>query len=363
MSEQDIAALRADVSAIDDQILELVAKRTSLSMRLGRAKRGLDRPTRDFERERAVVARAREVGARVGLAPDLAEELVLTFIRASLQAQEEDRVALSTRGDGQRAPVVGGAGKMGRWFVRFLSIQGYTVEIADPGGPVTGFRQRARFEDGPLDHDLIVLATPLLPTAQLLDHLAVRPPPGVVFDVGSLKSPVAAGLRRLAAAGGRVCSVHPMFGPDTRLLSKANVIFCDVGCPEATHYARSLFQPTMARLVDLALDEHDRFMAKVLGLSHATNLAFADALARSGDTAAGLTLASSTTFDAQLTVARRVSNENPYLYFEIQALNPYGVETLDQLAAAVADLRASVVDNDVNGFVERMTRGRRALAG
>jgi chorismate mutase/prephenate dehydrogenase len=355
--------LRQRLNEIDAGLIDLIAERQEKSREIARVKRATGHATRDYAREREVILGAREAARQRGVSPQVAETLMRMLIRSSLATQEQASVAAHGAGSGQRALVIGGAGKMGRWFVRFLSIQGYTVEIADPGGPVTGFRQRARFEDGPLDHDLIVLATPLLPTAQLLDHLAVRPPPGVVFDVGSLKSPVAAGLRRLAAAGGRVCSVHPMFGPDTRLLSKANVIFCDVGCPEATHYARSLFQPTMARLVDLALDEHDRFMAKVLGLSHATNLAFADALARSGDTAAGLTLASSTTFDAQLTVARRVSNENPYLYFEIQALNPYGVETLDQLAAAVADLRASVVDNDVNGFVERMTRGRRALAG
>jgi chorismate mutase/prephenate dehydrogenase len=91
-----------------------------------------------------------------------------------------------------------------------------------------------------------------------------------------------------------------MFGPDTELLSGRHVIFVDVGDPTATAVARELFAPTMATLVEMDLESHDRLIAYVLGLSHALNIAFFTALADSGEAAPRLATLSSTTFDAQL---------------------------------------------------------------
>ena len=102
-----------------------------------------------------------------------------------------------------------------------------------------------------------------------------------------------------------------MFGPDTELLSGRHVIFVDLGAPEATAAARALFEPTMATLVEMDLESHDRLIAYVLGLSHALNIAFFTALAESGEAAPRLATLSSTTFDAQLGVARRSRRRTP----------------------------------------------------
>ena len=83
----------------------------------------------------------------------------------------------------------------------------------------------------------------------------------------------------------------------------------------------------------MSLDEHDRLIAYVLGLSHALNIAFFTALAESGEAAPRLSRMSSTTFDAQLDVASDVADESPELYYEIQALNDYGAESLQALSA------------------------------
>ncbi|MBK6349574.1 MAG: prephenate dehydrogenase/arogenate dehydrogenase family protein [Proteobacteria bacterium] len=76
-----------------------------------------------------------------------------------------------------------------------------------------------------------------------------------------------------------------MFGPDTELLSGQHVIFIDLGDAAALAEARALFGSTMADLVVMGLDEHDRLIAFVLGLSHALNIAFFTALAESGEAA------------------------------------------------------------------------------
>jgi len=104
-------------------------------------------------------------------------------------------------------------------------------------------------------------------------------------------------------------------------------------------------------------------MGFVLGMSHALNIAFFTALARSDLPAALLDRISSTTFDAQLDVASRVAGENPRLYFEIQALNTHGRAPLDALRQAIEDVVGRVVEGDEEGFVALMEQGRGYMEG
>jgi chorismate mutase/prephenate dehydrogenase len=353
--------LRAAISEVDAGLIELVARRQALSEQVAAVKRATGRPTRDFGRERDVILRARTLASQQGVPPDVAESLLRRLIESSLATQEQAGVAALAHGTGKRALVIGGRGKMGAWFTDFLASQGFRVAVADPAGALAGFDYVADWEHDALDQDVIVLATPLGATPRLLESLARRAPRGLIFDLGSLKTPLRAGLAALAAAGCRVTSLHPMFGPDTQLLSGRHVIFIDLGNADALAQAQGLFASTMAERVVMSLDEHDRLIAYVLGLSHALNIAFFTALADSGEAAPRLARLSSTTFDAQLDVANRVAAESPELYFEIQHLNEYGGESLRALRDAVDRLVTVVGAGDAAGFSAMMTRGRAYL--
>jgi chorismate mutase/prephenate dehydrogenase len=357
----ELSELRERLTRLDDELLALVAERQRLSEEVARAKRMTGYPTRDFERERDVLLQARAVAEKLELSPGLGESLLRLLIRSSLATQEQAQVAAGGQGVGRRALVIGGHGKMGGWFVDFLDSQGYEVEIADPAGTLGSHAHRSDWQADELAHDLIVVATPLGITASILDQLARHRPPGLVFDIGSLKTPLRAGLAALRDAGVRVSSLHPMFGPDTDLLSGRHVLHVDVGRPDAVADARALFASTMVEQVVTTLDDHDRLIAYVLGLSHAVNIAFFTALAESGEAAPRLARLSSTTFDAQLAVASLVASESPALYFEIQALNQYGSESLAALASAVERMRALVSSQDAAGFARLMRRGQAYL--
>jgi chorismate mutase/prephenate dehydrogenase len=354
--------LRRRLSELDRQLIALVAERKAVSEEVARVKRATGRPVRDYAREREVILGARSVAAERGVSPALAEELLRLLIRSSLTTQEQASVIARGAGSGRRALVIGGAGKMGGWFVSFLASQGFTVEVADPAGAPQGVARVADWRSTDLKHDYILLATPLGITDAILRDLALRRPPGVIFDVGSLKSPLRAGLMALKSHGCQVTSVHPMFGPDTELLSGRHVVFVDLGNAAALAAARELFAPTMAEQVVMSLDDHDRLIAYVLGLSHALNIAFFTALAESGEAAPKLAQMSSTTFDAQLDVASRVAQDSPELYYEIQSLNDYGAESLEALSQAVERLRTAVLSQDHESFVALMRRGRDYLA-
>jgi len=353
--------LRERLDAIDKALIDLMAQRQQTVAEVSAHKISTGTPTRDYAREREVLEKVRRHATELRFDADVAESIMRLLIRSSLTQQEQTRVAAQNTGAGRRALIIGGAGKMGAWIADFLASQGFAVELADPIASAAQYPQIDDWRKSSLDQDIIVVAAPIKATADILAELAERRPKALIFDVGSLKTPLKGSLQKLRSAGCRVASLHPMFGPDTQLLSGRHVIFIDLGDAEAMAQVRSLFASTMAELVEMSLDEHDRLIGYVLGLSHALNLSFFTALADSGELVPKLKRLSSTTFDAQLAIASRVAAENPHLYFEIQALNEFGGTPLDALVAAAERIRELVRTDDEQGFVTLMEAGREYL--
>ena len=177
-------SLRDRLRDLDHEILTLAARRQEIALTIGREKIRAGLPTRDYRQEKEVVQRARDSARDLGLSPGLAERITLALIEASLTVQERDKVSRQAGGNGRRVLVIGGAGRMGGWMVRFLASQGFEVEISDPSGPVEGFPHRSAWREGDLDHDIIVVAAPLRASNAVLLEMAQAPPPGVILDIG-----------------------------------------------------------------------------------------------------------------------------------------------------------------------------------
>ncbi len=353
--------LRNKLTDVDRRIVELIAERQGIVADIGKTKRQSGRATRDFAREKDVIDMGRAHAEELGIDPDVVEGLLAQLIRSSLASQERDRVIAEGKGGGRSVLIIGGGGKMGGWFENFFASQGFATTIADRAVEDGPGRFR-NWTDAGVDYDVIIVAAPLAVSGRILAQLAVLKPKGLVFDIGSLKSPLIDGLQELRDAGCKVASIHPMYGPDTRLLSGRHLIVCDVGVPEATSAAKELFAATMVEQLDMSLEDHDRLIAYVLGLSHALNIAFFTALAESGEAAPELAKLSSTTFDAQLLVSEAVAQDNPYLYFEIQKLNKFGMGPLDALCEAANRIRETVATGKEQEFVDLMLKGREYFA-
>lgn len=358
-----LSELREALDLVDQSLISLAAQRQQIVSDIGAIKAQEGRQLRDFRREREVLDGVRGQAKSLGLDPNLAEDLIARLIEASLTRQEQEQVRRAHRGEGRDALVIGGAGRLGRWLVNFLDAQGYAVTIADPelgSGADTHISgpHVTEWQAAGLDFDVVVLATPPGITASLLQDIATANPTGLIFDVGSIKSPLIDALAEVTAQGLKVCSVHPMFGPSTALLSGRHVLLMNTGNDQALVEARALFSDTMAETVVIPIEAHDRMMALVLGLSHAINIAFLAALVEAGVPASELAKLSSTTFERQMAIARDVIDESPLLYYEIQKLNTHGNLARNALSHAVELIQQAVAADDPKAFVELMQRGR-----
>ena len=350
MVNESLDGLRERIRELDLQLLAGVAERVALARQVGEIKRRQRLATVDYAQERAVLERARSLALERGLDPAVAEDLFTRLIRASVTAQDEDSLRFSGAGAGRSAVVVGGAGRMGRWLRQFLTAQGYDAASLDPGAePAESERARRAL---PLV-DLVVCSTPPVATARLYEEWCARPPAGVVVDIASIKTPLVGPIRALQRAGGRVASIHPMFGPATALLRDSDVVICDTGDGDATAAVEKLFEPTTAHLVRLPLEEHDRMMGDLLSLAHAAAIAFALALPETSHPVR------STTFRALERLAADVVRESPDVYFEIQAMNPHSADAVARLLAGLERIVTAVGSRDSAGFGALLEEGRR----
>ena len=355
MSELDLPELRQRVGELDKQILKLISDRLETTKAIGEIKQKKGLPIRDFTVEVKVLQRARERARQVGLDERVAEEISELLMRAAVQTQAELPPVVHV-GPRKWVHVVGGHGRMGTWLTRFFESQGHKVTISDPNpGPFDSLS--LPLPEAATQADVIVLATNLSATPQILKELLENITDDhnpLVFDIASLKAELVQPLREATKAGLRLTSLHPMFAPGTVLLSGRAVLVCDAGNKEATEEAKSLFADTALGLYEVQLEEHDKLMTVVLGMSHLINLIFGRAVSRSKFPFELLGKVASTTFAKQIKTAAEVAEENPSLYHEIQFFNTYTDQMLADLNQSLSEFCEAAQAKDGTRFHDLM---------
>jgi len=360
-----LSALRERIRQLDEDILRLLAARLETAKAIGRQKKLAGIPLRDWNMERQVLDRAAAQAQQLGLPGPTVRAIMQTLIAAA--RVEQERTSFSTyRGTAESILIIGGHGRMGRWFADFFSNQGHRVSVYDPAarsaeagnGPAAVFS----LAEGLSETSFALIAVPLPVVADVIDELTRLGYGGTICDIASLKSHLKPALQRARAAGLALTSIHPMFGPGARTLSDQVICVCDCGDAEATRRVEAFFADTAATLVRLSLDEHDRIISYVLGLSHLTNIVLAKVLMESGRTFDQLNRVGSTTFHSQMATTGTVIREDPELYYAIQRLNPFSTDLLSAFQRELATVADWIRNDDRAAFVAMMRAARRWMA-
>jgi len=349
-----VEGIRWKIEEIDNEILDLIRRRMDIALSMGHEKVDKALPVRDLRVEEQVRTRYLARAKDVGISEAAAIELSALLVRESVEAQARLPRPMKPR----KVLVVGGAGKMGQWFCRFFASRGHDVKVWDMHRK-GGFPMVASLEQGVKEAEVICVATPISITADVLHKIFRLKPKGLVFDISSVKSPIIDILKEGADQGLLVCSVHPLFGPDASFIFARNLILCNCGSDQAISKFMPLLNGTGANVMESLVEDHDKLIAVVLGMSHALNLAFFEALHNSGFKYNELRPASSTTFEKQMNTSSSVSQESPDLYYEIQHLNPYNAEVLDILISALKEVKEAGSEDDRAHMFRIMQEGRK----
>ncbi|MCG7843808.1 MAG: prephenate dehydrogenase/arogenate dehydrogenase family protein [Methanomassiliicoccales archaeon] len=348
-----VEGIRWKIEEIDNEILDLIKKRMNIALNMGHEKVEKAMPVRDLRVEDQVQARYLARAKDVGISEAAAKELSSLLVRESVEAQARLPRPMKPR----KVLVVGGGGKMGQWFCRFFASRGHDVRVLDvnSGG---AFPSVKTLEQGVKDAEVIAVATPISATAEVLRDIFKLRPKGLIFDITSVKSPLIDVLKEGADQGLLVCSIHPMFGPDASFIFARNLILCDCGSDTAVNRFMPLLNGTGANVLEMPVEDHDKLIAVVLGMSHALNLSFFEALRQSGFKHQELRRAASTTFEKQMNTSSSVAQESPDLYYEIQHLNPYNREMLEALISALREVQQAGSEEQREHMFKIMHDGR-----
>ena len=217
------------------------------------------------------------------------------------------------------------------------------------------------------DAEVLLFAAPIRLTEATIDAWAVRSAGRergrLWLDITSIKqAPIAAMLRSQAEVAG----LHPMTAPPKAPTLKGRVlVVCEARLDTWRPWLAQLLDALQAECVRVSPEHHDRAMALVQAMVHATHLAQAGVLRGYapvlGPPAALLPLRSAS-FELDVAVMTRILSLNPQIYEDIQFGNPHALEMLDRLLGELRALRDLVGQGDESArraFRERFLQQNR----
>ncbi len=267
-----------------------------------------------------------------------------------------------------KVAIIGGSGKMGRWFASYLLKEGKEVII-------TGRNERKLLEvkqqlgvevatsnEAVKTADVVLISVPIdnfeEVVRQLQPYLHSNQ---VIIDITSIKVLPVETMHKYIKTG-LVLGVHPMFGPGAKDIVNQNFVLTPTNEKEAAlaQKIKQYLEARGARATLMTPQEHDEMMAVVLGLSHFIAIVSADTLL-SFDSLRQMEAISGSTYKVLLTLAKSVVTEDPEFYASLQMKLPKMTE-IEGLFLRTSETWASIVKNkDRLEFVKRMNTLRDRL--
>ena len=260
-----------------------------------------------------------------------------------------------------RVAIIGGSGRMGRWFASFLLKDGKEVVI-------TGRNERKLLEarqqlgvevatnaEAVKSADVILLSVTIDSFELVVEEIqSYIQPKQVVIDITSIKVfPVETMHKHIKT--GLTLGIHPMFGPGARSMANQNFILTPTNGEERAlaEKIRGYLQKRGAVATLMTPHEHDDLMAVILGLSHFIAIVSADTLLSLGRLKQ-MEAISGTTYKLLLTLVESVISEDAEFYASLQMSLP-NITEIEELFQRNSKTWAELVKNeDRQEFVHRM---------
>lgn len=338
----ELQVLRDQIDEVDQQLVELFARRLKLVAGVGEVKSRQGVPIYAPEREAAMLARRRAEAEARGVPPDLIEDVLRRAMRESY-ASEKDTGFKCIKPELSKAVVIGGAGQLGGLFAHLLRLSGYPVEILekedwDGADTLLG------------DAGLVVIAVPIDQTVAVIERLPTLPADCLLVDLTSVKSEPLAAMQK--AHAGPVLGLHPMFGPDVSSLAKQVIIYSDGRGAEQYEWLLAQMRIWGARLQAVSAQEHDQAMSLVQALRHFTSFAYGAHLCAEQADLAQLLRLSSPIYRLELAMVGRLFAQDPALYADIILSSPRNLEMIRRYHRRFGELLAQLENGGREAFIE-----------
>ncbi|WP_032092787.1 MULTISPECIES: bifunctional chorismate mutase/prephenate dehydrogenase [Pasteurellaceae] len=341
--------LRTEIDTLDRELLQLFAKRLALVKQVGELKHRHGLPIYAPEREADMLAARRREAEKIGVPADLIEDVLRRLMRESYS--RENQFGFKTVNPAiRKIVIVGGKGKLGALFGRYLTLSGYTVQAL-------GSQDWAQAETILAGADVVIVSVPIVKTVETIERLKPYLTENMLLtDLTSVKrAPLA---KMLEVHRGAVVGLHPMFGPDIASMAKQVVVCCEGR--DAARYQWLLDQIRIwgATIYQADAAEHDRSMTYVQALRHFATFANGLHLSKQPVQLSQLLALSSPIYRLELAMIGRLFAQDGALYADIIMDKPENLAVIESLQQSYAESLAFFENGDKQGFIDCFNRVR-----
>lgn len=300
--------LRNKIDKIDQNLLELLAERFFLVTKVGEIKSRFGLFIYAPEREDIIIACRRKEAIKLGISPDLVEDVLRRIMRESYYS--ESKKGFKTLCPSLRSIVIiGGRGQMGQFFYKMLVLSGYEVQILDKDD---WFNATSMLKNA----GMVLISVPIHLVSDVVSKLSNLPHDCIVVDLSSTKSVPLKII--LDVHTGPVLGLHAMFSPDyDGSMVKQVVIYCEGRFPESYRWLLEQIKLWGATLYCSNSIEHDQYMSIVQGLCHFITFVMGYHLFKENIDLEKILFFSSPIFRLELITVGRLFAQNPQLYADI----------------------------------------------
>ena len=341
--------LRSEIDSLDRELIQLFAKRLELVSQVGKVKHQHGLPIYAPEREIAMLQARRLEAEKAGISADLIEDVLRRFMRESYA--NENKFGFKTiNPDIHKIVIVGGYGKLGGLFARYLRASGYPISILD--------REDWTVAESILTNaDVVLVSVPINLTLETIEHLKPYLTENMLLaDLTSVKrEPLA---KMLEIHSGAVLGLHPMFGPDIASMAKQVVVRCDGRFPERYEWLLEQIQIWGAKVYQTDATEHDHNMTYIQALRHFSTFANGLHLSKQPVNLANLLALSSPIYRLELAMIGRLFAQDAELYADIILDKPENLAVIETLKQTYDEALTFFENNDRQGFIDAFHKVR-----
>jgi prephenate dehydrogenase len=234
-----------------------------------------------------------------------------------------------------KVAIIGGTGRMGRWFAKFFLDEGMQVIVSGRNKEkLLKIRDELGVEiadnvNAVKSAERVLISVPIENFEEVVREIYphIRPDQ-VVMDICSVKEFPVKVMHEYIKTG-TTLGTHPMFGPDAENIQNQNFILTPTNNKER-RFAKDFKRWLEERQVNVSIispRKHDELMSTVLGLPHFIGIVVSDTLANCVDLVE-TKRAAGTSYKLLLTLAERVVSQEPEFCASLQ-MNLPKVESVE----------------------------------
>ena len=341
--------LRSEIDSLDRELIQLFAKRLELVSQVGEVKHQHGLPIYAPEREIAMLQARRLEAEKAGISADLIEDVLRRFMRESY-ANENQFGFKTINLDIHKIVIVGGYGKLGGLFARYLRASGYPISILDR-------EDWAVAESILANADVVIVSVPINLTLETIERLKPYLTENMLLaDLTSVKrEPLE---KMLEIHSGAVLGLHPMFGPDIASMAKQVVVRCDGRFSERYEWLLEQIQIWGAKVYQTDATEHDHNMTYIQALRHFSTFANGLHLSKQPINLANLLALSSPIYRLELAMIGRLFAQDAELYADIIMDKPENLAVIESLKQSYEESLKFFENGDREGFIKTFNQVR-----